>query len=328
MQELPSEKKRKRLIKVSVETDPYHGKHPGKKTVSELLQNSIIILDKPSGPTAHQVDSWVRKIFSIEKVGHAGTLDPKVTGILPLGIGQATKALSILSEAGKEYVGVMKLHKTVPQKKIESVFKEFTGTITQLPPVRSAVKRVKRNRQIYYLHLLEQNDTEVLFRVGCEAGTYVRTLCVDIGKKLGIGAHLAELRRTRVGQFTEQDLVTLHDVKDAFIFYTEGNPEELKKVLQPVERVFDFLPKIILRDSAIDAICHGATLAVPGVVEVDTDISKNDVIALFSIKQEIIAIGKALMSTEEIIEKDTGVCVNPEKVFMKKKTYPSIWKKH
>ena len=328
MQELPSEKKRKRLIKVSVETDPYHGKHPGKKTVSELLQNSIIILDKPSGPTAHQVDSWVRKIFSIEKVGHAGTLDPKVTGILPLGIGQATKALSILSEAGKEYVGVMKLHKTISQKKVESIFKEFTGTITQLPPVRSAVKRVKRNRQIYYLQLLEQNDTEVLFRVGCEAGTYVRTLCVDIGKKLVIGAQLAELRRTKVGQFTEKDLVTLHDVKDGFVFYNEGNPEEIKKVLQPVERVFDFLPKIILRDSAIDAVCHGATLAVPGVVEVDTDISKNDVVALFSLKQEIIAIGRSLMNTEEIIEQDTGVCVDPEKVFMKKKTYPSIWKKH
>lgn len=328
MQCLPSEKKRNRLIKVSVETNPYHGKHPDKRTVTELIQNSIIILDKPSGPTAHQVDSWVRKIFSIEKVGHAGTLDPKVTGILPLGIGHATRSLSVLSQAGKEYVGVMKLHKTVSQKKVKKIFKEFTGTITQLPPVRSAVKRVKRKREVYYLELLEQNDTDVLFRVGCEAGTYVRTLCVDIGKKLGIGSHLAELRRTKVGRFTEEDLVSLHDVKDAFVFYNEGNPEELKKVLQPVERVFDFLPKIVLRDSSIDAICHGATLAVPGVVEVDTDISKNDVVALFSLKQEIIAIGKALMSTEEIIDRDTGVCVNPEKVFMKKKTYPSIWKKH
>jgi H/ACA ribonucleoprotein complex subunit 4 len=327
-QRLPSEKKRKRLVKVSVETDPYHGKHPDKRTVSERLQNSIIILDKPSGPTAHQVDAWVRQIFSIKKVGHAGTLDPKVTGILPLGIGNATKALSILSQAGKEYVGVMKLHKSVSQKKVETSFKEFTGTITQLPPVRSAVKRVKRKREVYYLELLEQNNTEVLFRVGCEAGTYVRTLCVDIGKDLGVGANLAELRRTKVGKFTEKDLVTLHDVKDAFVFYEEGRPEELRNVLQPVEKVFEFLPKIVLRDSAIDAICHGATLAVPGVVEVDTDISKNDVVALFSLKQEIIAIGKSLMSTEEIIDRDTGVCVIPEKVFMKKKTYPSIWKKH
>ncbi|MBS3778537.1 MAG: RNA-guided pseudouridylation complex pseudouridine synthase subunit Cbf5 [Candidatus Thermoplasmatota archaeon] len=328
MQELPAEKSKKRLVKVSVETNPYHGKHPEKRSVTELLQNSIILLDKPSGPTAHQVDAWVRDIFNGEKVGHAGTLDPKVTGILPLGIGQATKALSVLSEAGKEYVGVMKLHKSVGKKHVQKIFGQFVGTVTQLPPVRSAVKRRRRKREIYYLEVIEQNDTDVLFRVGCEAGTYVRTLCVDIGKKLGIGAHLAKLRRTKVGLFTEKELVNLQDVKDAYVFYQEGNPEDLKKILQPVERVFNHLPKIILRDSAIDAICHGATLAVPGVVEVETNISKNMLVALFSMKKEIVAIGNAKMSTEEIIDKDTGICVDPEKVFMNKGTYPAIWKKH
>jgi len=328
MPKLPSEHLRDRLIKVSVETNPYHGKSPDKRTVTELIQNSIILLDKTSGPTAHQIDSWVREIFSVKKVGHAGTLDPRVTGILPLGIGHATRALSVLSEAGKEYVGVMKLHKNIPQTKVESVMNQFIGTITQLPPVRSAVKRVKRQRDIYYLELLEQQDTDVLFRVGCEAGTYVRTLCVDIGKKLGCGAHLSELRRTKVGRFEETDLVNLHDVKDAFTFYKEGNPTELRNVLHPIERVFDHLPKIIVRDSAIDAICHGATLAIPGVVEVDTEIKKNMLVALFSMKQEIIAIGQSNMTTEEIIQKDTGICVTPEKVFMNKGTYPSLWKKH
>lgn len=328
MHVLPAEKTRDRLIKASVETDPYHGKHPEKRGINELLQNSIILLDKPSGPTAHQVDSWVRDIFLGEKVGHAGTLDPKVTGILPLGIGKATRALSVLSQAGKEYVGVMRLHKHVEQEIIEKMFNKFTGKITQLPPLRSAVKRRKRKRQIYYFQLLEKNEKNVLFRVGCEAGTYIRTLCADIGKQLDVSAHLAELRRTKVGRFTESELVNLQDVKDAFVFYQQGNPEELKKVLHPVERVFDFLPKIIIRDSAIDAICHGATLAVPGVVEVDTDISKGNLIALFSLKKEIVAIGQAKMSTEEIIQKDTGICMKPEKVFMKKGTYPSIWKKH
>ena len=328
MQKLPSEKPRNRLVKVSVETDPYHGKDPKKRSITELMRNSIILLDKPSGPTAHQVDSWVRDIFSGEKVGHAGTLDPKVTGILPIGIGRATKALSVLSQAGKEYVGVMKLHKPVEESKIKQIFTDFTGTITQLPPLRSAVKRVKRKREIYYLQFLELQDTEVLFRVGCEAGTYVRTLCVDIGKKLGIGAHLAELRRTKVGHFTEKDLVNLQDVKDAAVFYNEGNPDELKNVLQPVERIFDHLPKIILRDSAIDAVCHGAPLAIPGVVEVETDIKKNMLVALLSMKQEIVAIGTAKMNTEEIIQKDTGLCVTTEKVFMNKGTYPAIWKKH
>ncbi|MDG6218462.1 MAG: RNA-guided pseudouridylation complex pseudouridine synthase subunit Cbf5 [Candidatus Thermoplasmatota archaeon] len=328
MQELPTKKKRTRLIKASVETNPYYGKNPKKQIVSELLQNSVIILDKPSGPTAHQVDSWVKDIFSIEKVGHAGTLDPRVTGILPLGIGRATKALPVISLAGKEYVGVMKLHKPASQDRVEQVMKEFIGEITQLPPVRSAVKRVRRTRKIFYLHCLEQDETEVLFRVGCEAGTYIRTLCVDMGKRLGVGAHLSDLRRTRVGRFTEKDLVILQDVKDAFIFYKEGNPDELKNVLLPVERVFDHLPSIVLRDSAIDAICHGATLAVPGVVEIDTGILKNMLVALFSLKNEIVAVGHANMTTEEIIEKDTGICVTTERVFMKKGTYPAIWKKH
>ena len=328
MLKLPAEKTRNRLIKVSAETNPYYGKNPEKRTVSELLQNCLILLDKPRGPSAHQVDSWVRDIFSGEKVGHAGTLDPKVTGMLPMGVGRATRALSVLTEAGKEYVGVMKVHKPASQVQVEQLFNEFTGTITQLPPLRSAVKRVKRKRTIYYLQLIEKQDTNVLFRVGCEAGTYIRTLCVDIGKKLGSGAHLAELRRTKVGLFSEKNLVTLHDIKDAMVFYKEGNPDDLKKIVQPVERVFDYLPKIILRDSAIDAVCHGATLAVPGVVEVETDIKKNMIVALFSMKQEIVAIGSATMNTEEIIQQDTGICVNTEKVFMNKGTYPAIWKKH
>lgn len=328
MQKLPAEETRNRLVKVSVETNPYHGKHPNKRTVSELMDNSIIILDKPSGPTAHQVDSWVRDLFSKRKVGHAGTLDPKVTGILPLGIGRATRALPVLTQAGKEYVGIMKLHKPASQTQIEQMFDQFTGTITQLPPVRSAVKRVKRERKVYYLQFLEQQDKDVLFRVGCEAGTYVRTLCVDIGKKLGGGAHLAELRRTKVGRFDEKDLVNLHDVKDAFIFFKEGDPNDLKNLLRPVEHVFDHLPKIILRDSAIDAVCHGASLAVPGVVELETGIRKTMLVALFSMKQEIVAIGTANLSTEEIIQQDTGICVTIKKVFMNKGTYPSIWKKH
>jgi len=328
MHELPVEKTRDRLVKVSVKTDPYHGKEPEKRSVTELMQNSIILLDKPSGPTAHQVDSWVRNIFSGEKVGHAGTLDPKVTGVLPLGIGRATRGLPVLSQAGKEYVGVMKLHKPVAQFQVEQSFQDFTGTITQLPPVRSAVKRVKRKRKIYYLQLIELQDTEVLFRVACEAGTYIRTLCVDIGKHLGVGAHLSELRRTKVGRFLEKDLVTLHDIKDAVIFYKQGDAKELKNVLQPVERAFNHIPKIIIRDSAIDAICHGATLAVPGVVELDTDIKKHDLVAIFSLKQEIVAIGKATMNTEQIIQQDTGICVTTEKVFMNKGTYPAIWKKH
>ena len=187
---------------------------------------------------------------------------------------------------------------------------------------------MKRKRSIYYLDVLQIKNREVLFSVGCEAGTYIRTLCVDIGKKLGCGAHLSELKRTRVGNLKVEDSVILHDVKDAYVFWKEEkNEEELRSIILPMERLLDHLPKIVIRDSAVDAICHGANLAIPGVVEIDTYIKKGDMVAVLTLKDEGIALVNALMSTEEVIQKDTGLCTNTERVLMNKGTYPSIWKK-
>ena len=325
---LPSDKIRKRIVKVISKTNPNYGKSPDEYSVSELLNCGIINLDKPSGPTSHQIDSWIKEILSQEKVGHGGTLDPNATGILPIAVGDATKALQALLSADKEYVGVMKLHKSVDKKKIIEVCNSFVGEITQIPPVRSAVKRVKRKRNIYYLDVIQIKDRDVLFCVGCESGTYVRTLCVNIGKQLKTRAHLAELRRTRVGRLKENDSVFLQDLKDAYIFFKEdGDEKEIRKIIFPMEKLFDHLPKIIIRDSAVDAICHGASLAVPGVVEVDSDIKKDETALVLTLKGEGVAIVKSLMSTEEIIQKDSGVCASLLRVLMKKGTYPAIWKK-
>jgi H/ACA ribonucleoprotein complex subunit 4 len=326
---LPAEKKRSRLIKVNARSNPHYGKSPEERTVHDLLAESVVFLDKPSGPTCHQIDAWVKTIVENEKVGHAGTLDPGVTGVLPLGIGKATRALPVLTKAGKEYVAVMKLHKSVGEKKVFNVLQSFEGDIVQLPPVRSAVKRVRRKRTIYYLHPLEMIEKKVLFRVGCEAGTYVRTLCVDVGKKLGSGAHLEELRRTKVGKITEEDLISLHDLKDAMVFWQEDKDDtDLLRILKPWETILHPLPSIIIRDSAVDAVCHGADLAIPGVVEIDTDIMKGDMVAIKTLKGEGAAVGSAVCSTEQMIQKDAGMAVSVERVFMAKGTYPSIWKKH
>ena len=323
-----SDKKRKRLIKVQVKTNPSYGKSPDERSVREILENGLINLDKPCGPTSHQVDAWIKDILNVDKVGHGGTLDPNATGVLPIALGDATRALQVLLTAGKEYVGVMKLHKNVDRKKILEVCKGFVGDIYQIPPVRSAVKRVKRKRNIYYLEILEIKDKQVLFRVGCEAGTYVRTLCVDIGKKLGCGAHLSELRRTKVGSLREEDAVNLHNVKDAYIFWKEDKEEkEIRSKILPMERLLDYLPKIIIRDSAVDAICHGANLAVPGVVEIDSDIKKDDLAAILTLKGEGVALVDALISSEQMMQKDTGICASIERVLMNKGTYPSVWKK-
>ncbi len=326
--ELPADKKRKRLIKIQAKTNPNYGKAPGERNIKELLKNGMINLDKPCGPTSHQVSAWVKDILEVDRVGHGGTLDPNAVGVLPVGVGDGTRALQVVLLSGKEYVGVMTLHKNVDKKKFMDVAKGFVGEVFQVPPVRSAVKRVRRKRHIYYLDVIEITDRNVLFRVGCEAGTYVRTLCVDIGRKLGCGAHLSELRRTRAGGLWEKDSVFLQDLKDAYVFFKEdGNEDGLRSLVQPMENLLDHIPKIIIRDSAVDAVCHGASLAVPGVVEVDSDIMKGDVVAVLTLKGEGVALMKCLMSSEEMMQKDTGVCANPERVLMNKGTYPSIWKK-
>jgi H/ACA ribonucleoprotein complex subunit 4 len=324
---LPSDKIRKRLIKVSAKTNPHYGKSPDERTVKELLSNGFINLDKTSGPTSHQVVSWVKEILEIDKAGHGGTLDPAVTGVLPTAIGDATRALQVLLLSGKEYVGIMRLHKNVEKKKINEVCKGFVGEIYQTPPLRSAVKRVRRKRCIYYFEIIQIKGSEVLFRVGCEAGTYIRTLCDSIGKKLGCGAHLAELRRTRVGSITEESSVTLQDVKDAYIFWKDGDETEIRSKIHPMEKLLNHMPKIVIRDSAVDALCHGANLAIPGVVEVDTEIKKGDMAAVITLKGEGVALVHSLLSTEEMIQKDTGLCATLERVLMNKGTYPSVWKK-
>ena len=314
-------------MKISATTNAHYGKPPGQRTVRELLNNGCITLDKPAGPTSHQVVAWVKEMLELEKAGHGGTLDPAVTGVLPVALGDAARALQVLLVAGKEYVALMRLHKQVDEKKIRDVCESFVGEISQMPPLRSAVKRVRRTREVYYLEILEIQGREVLFRVGCEAGTYIRTLCVDMGKKLGCGAQLMELRRTRVGNITEDSAVSLQDVKDAFMFWKEDGEEEgLRKTILPMERLLEIVPKIIIRDSAVDALCHGANLAIPGVVELD-EMTAGEIAAVLSLKGEGVALVKMEIPSLQVIEKDTGICASLERVLMNKGTYPSIWKK-
>ena len=325
---LPSCRKRRRLVRAFGKTNPLYGKRPEERSVEELLDMGMINLDKPSGPTSHQVVSWVRDILNAKRVGHGGTLDPRVTGVLPVAVNRGTKVLKVLLTAGKEYVGIMRLHRDVSENLLRSTFKRFVGDIYQLPPVKSAVKRVRRKRRVYYLDILEIEGREVLFRVGCEAGTYIRTLCVDIGKKLGVGAHLQELRRTKVGTIDEKESIILQDLKDAYEMWREdGYEEEIRRCIKPIERMLDHLPKVVVRDSAVDALCHGASLTLPGVLEVDSDIKRGDMVAVLTLKGEAVMIGRANMSTEEMLQRDKGVCVIPERVIMDRGVYPALWKK-
>ena len=316
------------ITKSSSFTNFDYGCKPEDRPIEEYISKSVINLDKPSGPTSHEIDAWVKRILNCEKSGHGGTLDPKVTGVLPIGIDNATRAIQLLLTAPKEYVCLMTLHENVSEEKIRDVFKEFTGKIYQLPPVKSAVKRELRTRNIYYSTIYEINGRDVLFRIGCEAGTYVRTYCHNIGEALGVGAHMAELRRTQVGSFTEKNhLSTLQDITDAYHFFIEdGNESFLRQCLMPMERTADYLPKIIIKDSAVDAICHGANLAAGGISKLSDNIQTNNLVAIETLKGELVGAGNALLSSDQILNADSGFVVDVSKVLMKPGVYPSFWK--
>lgn len=309
------------------ETNDEYGRYPEKRTVEELLDYGFIPLDKPPGPTSHEVVSWVRKMLKIEKAGHSGTLDPSVTGLLPIGLGEATKALSVLLLGPKEYYGVARLHSPVDDAKLQGVFEEFTGEIYQKPPQKSSVKRQTRRRWIYELEIIEQKGRLILFRVLCQAGTYVRKLIYDIGEALGPGATMIELRRTRVSHLDEKNLVRLHDLADAVYEWRENRSEEkIRRLIQPVEDMISSLKKIVIRDSAVSAICHGAQLAVPGVLKLSPDIVKGETIAIYTLKGELIAVGEASMSTKEVEDSEKGIVTETRRVIMKPDTYPRLWK--
>ena len=290
----------------------------GQRTIDELIRKGVIILDKPAGPTSHEVAAWVKRILQIKKAGHSGTLDPKATGVLPILLQDATKAVGALVRLPKEYVCVLHLHKRVPEKELLDVLKEFTGVLYQRPPLKSAVKRQIRKREVYYIDALEREGNDVLLKIGCEAGTYIRKLCHDVGEALGVGAHMQELRRTKVGPFDESKLATLHDLTDAYHFWIEDNDETpLRNIIMPLERALEHLPRIIIRDTAVDAICHGARLAEPGVISLP-QLDAKQLVGLYTARDEIVALGISVL--------EGGIVAEVKRVMMAPGTYPRSWK--
>jgi H/ACA ribonucleoprotein complex subunit 4 len=303
------------------------GKRPEDRSVEELLNLGFINVDKPSGPTSHQVSAWVKKILGVEKAGHGGTLDPRVTGVLPVALNDSARALQALLVGDKEYVGVMHLHQDVERKKVEGMFTVFTGEIFQVPPVRSAVKREIRKRTIHELELLESDGRDWLFRVRCESGTYIRTLCKDVGEALGVGGQMKDLRRTRTASLTEKESHLLQDLKDAWISWeSDENDSELREVILPMERLLDHLPKIIIKDTAVDAICHGADLAVTGISGIDGTFAKGVLVGVMSKLGEGVSLGKSLMASDEALSESSGLAVDTARVLMSPGTYPKLWK--
>ncbi len=257
--------------------------------------NGFIIVDKPKGPTSHQVDAWIRDITGEKRVGHIGTLDPNVSGVLVMALGKATKLIDLVHEKPKEYMAVMRMYDYADKDIIEKVFKEFTGKIYQLPPVRSAVSRQLRERSIYNMDIIEIMDKLVLFKVKCESGTYIRTLCTDMGYVIGSGAQMADLRRLSTGDFIEKDAHTLQEVSDAEVMLKNGNPSKFKKMLIPMDFVFEKYPKVIIKDTAIKNIVHGSDIYPAGIKAITGSPVKGSRVAIYTDHNDLLAFGTMLV---------------------------------
>jgi len=316
-----------RVIDQDITNDSY-GTYCEKRTIQQLLDYGFILLDKPNGPTSHETVAWIKKILNIPKAGHSGTLDPMVSGVLPVGLGEATKALIVLLLGPKEYHALGRLHTLPSNEKLQSVLKQFTGKIYQKPPQRSSVSRQTRVRSVYEIDVIEQKERLILMRILCEAGTYIRKIFYDIGEVLGPGATMIELRRTRVSQFNEySNLVKMHDLVDAYAMWKEKNDDsKLRRILMPIEYVLSELKSVVIRDSAVDALCHGAQLAIPGILEISHGIAKGDFVGIYTQKGEVVALAEAILSESEIVENTKGFAFQLRRIIMAPNTYPKNWR--
>lgn len=306
------------------------GYTPLKRPTKEYLKYGCLNLDKPSNPSSHEVVSWIKRILKVEKTGHAGTLDPKVTGSLLVCIERATRLVKSQQNAGKEYIGVLRLHSAIEDASVLlKALEKQTGAIFQRPPVVSAVKRTLRIRNVYECNLLEfdQKQNLAIIDVKCEAGTYVRTICVHVGFLVGTGGHMAELRRIRTGHVTETDcMVTMHDVLDAMYMYeNEGDDTYIRRTIMPVELLMLNYKRVVLKDSAVNAVCYGAKLMIPGLLRFENGIEVGEVIVMMTTKGEVVALGISLMNTATMGSCDHGMVCKIKRVVMDRDLYPRRW---
>ncbi len=292
-----------------------------------LAAGSFLLIDKPRGPSSHQVTAWVRDLLSLEKAGHAGTLDPNVSGLLWVGVGPALKLLPLVLEFPKRYVGLVAFHAPVAASDLDRVVREFLGPIFQTPPVRSAVKRERRSRTLYRLDVVESEGPRALLDVTADSGTYVRTLAVDLGEALGVGAHLEELRRVGTGPFRESSAIAMTALADAVAEARAGRPEPLVSLLHPMEEVWSQFPQVRLKPAAAAAVVHGADVARGGIEGVSRNFAADAHVVLLGPRGELLAFGRAAVDAKELSGRRPGWVVDTERVFAEPSAYGPLWRR-
>ena len=258
------------------------------KPIEELLKFSIINIDKPSGPTSFSVSDFVRKSLNLNKISHFGTLDPQVTGVLPIALSRACRLNEYFMHKDKVYIGIMRLHKDVLDKELKKAMQSQTGKIIQLPPLRSRVKRQERIREVKRFEIIERQDKDVLFLAEVEAGTYIRRMCDDVGKQIG-GAHMLELRRTKASIFPESQSINLYQFEEAVEEYKKGNEEKLRKILIPAEScILQVMPKLEVKEPSLKQLLTGKPLMK---LDIKDKLPDQDIFAIFH-NDKFIAVMK------------------------------------
>jgi H/ACA ribonucleoprotein complex subunit 4 len=282
------------------------------KDIQNLITRSVINLDKPFGITSRQAVIEIKRIFKCEKAGHVGTLDPRVTGVLVVALNKATKVMPVLMGLDKEYEGVIYLHKDVDKETVEKIITDyFLGEITQTPPVKSHVARKPRKRIVYSFNIIEKDGQNIKFKTKVQAGTYIRKLCSDIGERLGFGAHMKELRRIKVGHFTIEDSHSLDEIKKA---YEENNETLLKKMLIPIELAIFHVKKAYVKDSSIKSIRNGSPVSISDLIRVQQGIKPGEMVGIFCLKDELIALGIAKTDSERMFNKKEKSVIRTDRV--------------
>lgn len=283
------------------------GKYPGKRDKKDLLKKGLVLIDKPKNIKSLEVLEKIKEKLKVKKAAHIGTLDPNVTGLLPILLNKGCKALELMQKSKKTYIGTLHLHKKVGNNRLKKCINEFTGPIIQKPPKKSSVKRKKRKRTIYEMKIENINKRDVKLKINCESGTYIRKLFSDMGKFLGVGAQMTDLRRLKVGEM---------NVKDA-----QKINVDLK--ILPVEYILNSCKNIIVKNSAVNSLTNGAPLFVQGIAKIQKNIKKDDKVALITARGELIATAKAKANAKKMYKKKKGKAAQLINVIMEKNKYPN-----
>ena len=312
-----------RITVSQASTSAEHGKRPEARTLDERMMAGIILLDKATGPTSHQLTAWAKELLGIEKMGHGGTLDPFATGVLPLLLGRSMRLTSGLLSHSKTYVAVLRVHGGVDMERIEAAIEQQRGRIYNVPPDISAVKVQVRTRRIDRLEILDDDSEHVVLEIDCEAGTYIRTMARDIGLLIGKKTELVELRRTASGIFSIENCVTMEQLADAWWLYSEkGDDSAINQLIQPMELLVASRPSVVIKDSAAASIAHGAPLLRPGIVNMPENLKPGDEVSLNSIKGELVATAEMLLGSQEILSIEQGEVARSTAVLLPTGVYP------